>query len=75
MIGGMNWPPVEAEASTAPANSFLYPIFFIIGIVKAPVVTVLATDEPEMQPSKPEETMATFAGPPADQPARAWRCR
>ena len=34
------------------------------GIVRAPVVTVLAIEEPEIVPIKAEEKMATFAGPP-----------
>ena len=33
MIGGIICPPVEAEASTAAANSGLYPVFFIMGTV------------------------------------------
>ena len=38
---------------------------FIRGMVNVPVVTVLATEEPEMVPKNPEEMTATFAGPPA----------
>ena len=37
MMGGMIWPPAEAAASTPPAYSGLYPIFFIKGMVKVPV--------------------------------------
>ena len=69
MMGGMICPPVEAAASTAPANSPLYPVFFIIGIVTEPVVTVLPTEEPDTIPHRAEEITATLAGPPADAPA------
>ena len=69
IIGGMICPPVEEAASTAPANSGRYPVFFIIGIVTEPVVTVLPTEEPETIPHSADEITATFAGPPADQPA------
>jgi hypothetical protein len=69
MIGGMICPPVDAAASTAPANSPLYPVFFIIGIVTLPVVTVFPTDEPDTMPHSALEITATFAGPPADEPA------
>ena len=34
------------------------------GIVKEPVVTVLAIDEPEIVPINADEKIATFAGPP-----------
>ena len=69
MIGGMICPPVEEAASTAPANSGLYPVSFIIGIVTEPVVTVLPTEEPETIPQRAELITATFAGPPAYFPA------
>ena len=71
IIGGMICPPVDAAASTAPANSDLYPVRFIIGIVTEPVVTVLPTEDPETIPHKAEEITATFAGPPALAPATA----
>ena len=70
MIGGMICPPVDEAASTAPANSGRYPVFFIIGMVTEPVVTVLPTEEPDTIPHKAEEITATLAGPPDDQPAR-----
>ena len=69
IIGGINWPPVDAAASTAPANSPLYPSFFIIGIVNEPEPTVFETEEPETVPNKAEERTATFAGPPDAPPA------
>ena len=70
MIGGIICPPVEAAASTAPANSPLYPVSFIIGMVTEPVVTVLPTLEPETIPHRADEITATFAGPPDAQPTR-----
>lgn len=41
------------------------------GMVKVPVVTVLAIEDPEIVPIKAEEKMATFAGPPLYRPATA----
>ena len=41
------------------------------GMVKVPVVIMLATDLPETVPSKPLETIADLAGPPWDEPVRA----
>ena len=70
MIGGMICPPVEAAASTAPANSPLYPVFFISGIVTEPVVTVFPTELPDTIPQRAEEITATLAGPPVEAPAR-----
>ena len=64
ITGGMNWPPVEATDSTAPANTGRYPIFFIRGMVKDPVLTTLATAEPLMVPNKALLMTATLAGPP-----------
>ena len=69
MMGGMIWPPVDDAASTAAANSGLYPVFFIMGMVTEPVVTVLPTEEPDTMPHSAEEMTATFAAPPDDQPA------
>ena len=45
MIGGMSCPPVEAAASTAPAKWAGYPMLFMSGIVKVPVVTTLLRNE------------------------------
>ena len=69
MTGGMSCPPVEAVASTAPANSGRHPTFFMSGIVKVPVVATFATDDPLIVPSSPDATTATFAGPPGLLPA------
>ena len=68
-IGGVIWPPVEDAASTAPEKCEGYPTFFMAGIVKDPVVTVLAIDDPEIVPIKADEKIATLAGPPENFPA------
>ena len=62
---------VEAATSTAPACSGLNPAFFIKGIVKVPVVTVFAIEEPEIIPVKPDATTDAFAGPPLYLPSIA----
>ena len=69
MIGGINWPPVEADASTPAANLALKPFAFINGIVITPVDAVLATAEPEMVPVSAEDITATNAAPPRNLPA------
>ena len=69
MIGGMSCPPVEAAASTPPANCGRKPLDFINGIVMTPVDAVLATAEPEIVPVKAEERTATKAAPPLIRPA------
>ena len=48
----------------APAFSAEKPVFFIIGIVKVPVVTVLAIEDPEIIPVMPDPSIAALAGPP-----------
>ena len=37
---------------------------FMFGMVKEPVETVLAIEEPETVPKKAEDTTETLAGPP-----------
>ena len=64
MIGGMSWPLVEAATSIAPALIAGMPIFRITGIVKVPVVTTLAIDDPEIAPVMPDARIAALAGPP-----------
>ena len=64
MIGGINCPPVDAQASTAPANLGGYPSLFMRGIVKDPVVTTLAAELPLNVPIRPLASTAAFAGPP-----------
>ena len=64
IIGGMSCPPVDAAASTPPANLALKPAFFINGIVITPVEAVFATAEPEIIPVNADENMATNPGPP-----------
>ncbi|MNU05957.1 hypothetical protein D3C72_2509610 [compost metagenome] len=66
----MIWPLTEAATSTAPAFSAEKPVRFIIGMVKVPVVTTLAIDEPEIIPVSPEATTAALAGPPRRCPSR-----
>ena len=70
MIGGVNCPPVEATASTAPAKSFLYPVFFISGMVMVPVVATFAMADPLIIPIRADAITETFAGPPGDRPTR-----
>ena len=55
---------VAAAAVIPPATSPLKPDPRIIGIVKLPVVTALATALPESEPIKPLPNTATLAGPP-----------
>ncbi len=69
MIGGINCPPVEADASTPAANLALNPFAFINGIVMTPVDAVLATAEPEIVPVNAEDITATNAAPPRSLPA------
>ena len=69
MIGGIICPPVDATASTAPANWFLYPMRFIIGIVMLPVPATFATALPEIIPNSALDMTATLAGPPRILPA------
>jgi len=71
MIGGINCPPVEAAASTPPANFGWNPARFISGMVITPVEAVLATAEPEIVPVSPEAMIATMPGPPTIFPAMA----
>ena len=67
MIGGIICPPVEAVASTPPANSGLKPRRFIIGIVITPVPTTFATAEPETVPNRDDAIIAAWAGPPRNR--------
>src|SRR3546814_1432785 len=68
ITGGMIWPFTEEATSTAPAFSAFRPTRFIIGIVKVPVVTTLAIEEPEMRPVEAEAATAALAGPPRRWP-------
>ncbi len=70
MTGGMICPPLEAQASTAPAKWGRYPTLFMRGMVKEPVVTTLATALPETVAIRALETMDAFAGPPTLWPVR-----
>ena len=71
MTGGMIWPLVEPATSTAPAFSDEKPTRFISGMVKVPVVTTLAIDEPEISPVMAEATTEALAGPPRMCPSSA----
>jgi hypothetical protein len=71
MMGGMNMPPMEAAGSIPPAMWGRKPAFFIMGMVKAPVETVLAMAEPEMEPKRPLAITETLAGPPILWPTAA----
>ena len=64
ITGGIICPFTEDATSIAPAFSLLNPTLRIIGIVKVPVVTTLAIDEPDIKPVNPDATTAAFAGPP-----------
>jgi hypothetical protein len=61
----------EEATSTAPAFSGEKPTRFIIGMVKVPVVTTLAMEEPEISPVEAEATTAALAGPPRRWPISA----
>ena len=61
---------MELTASTAAAKSLLYPDFFIIGMVKVPVVATFATAEPLIIPINAELMTLTFAEPPLVFPNR-----
>ncbi len=69
MTGGVIWPFTDDATSTAPAFSRLKPTRRISGIVKVPVVTTLAMDEPEISPVMAEATTAALAGPPRRWPS------
>ena len=47
MTGGVSCPLVLEATSTAPAFSAEKPVRFISGMVKVPVVTTFAIEEPE----------------------------
>ena len=64
ITGGAIWPPLDATASMAAAYRAWNPACFIIGMVTTPVVMMLATVEPEIEPKAPDATTATLAGPP-----------
>ena len=71
ITGGMIWPPLDAAASTPPAKRALKPIFLMIGIVKTPVDTTLATAAPDIEPNIAELITAACAGPPGSLPVEA----
>ena len=64
ITGGIICPFTDEATSIAPAFSALKPTRFIIGIVKVPVVTTLAIEDPDTNPVNAEETTAALPGPP-----------
>ena len=64
MMGGIIVPPVDAQASMAPAVFARTPMRFIAGMVSEPVVSTLVIGPPDIEPNNPEEKIATLAGPP-----------
>ena len=68
ITGGNSTPPVEAHASMPPAADALKPDRFIAGIVNCPVVNTFVTTLPLIDPIRPLERIATFAGPPRTRP-------
>ena len=70
MTGGVSWPLTEEAHSIAPALCAGKPTRFISGMVKVPVVTTLAMEEPEIMPVDAEDTTAALAGPPRRWPSR-----
>ena len=69
MTGGVSTPLTDEATSTAPAFVGEKPTFFISGIVKVPVVTTLAMDDPEISPVVAEAMTAALAGPPRRWPS------
>ena len=64
----------NALTRTAIAQAENFPFCTIdpnIGIVTVPVVSVLATDDPDIIPVRPDASIAAFAGPPLIFPTRA----
>ena len=53
ITGGMIGPPLEAAASIPPACSGVYPVLFMAGIVKDPVILTLAAACPVIEPTRP----------------------
>jgi hypothetical protein len=68
IIGGMNCPPEETDASTAPAKLGSYPSFFIRGMEMEPVTSTLAAALPLTDPISVLPRMAALAGPPDVRP-------
>ena len=71
MMGGIITPPVEAQASMAPAVRPRMPMRVIAGMVSEPVVRTLVTGPPLIDPKRPDEKIATLAGPPRTWPSSA----
>ena len=71
ITGGIICPPQEETASMAAAKRGRMPASFIIGIVKEPVTSTLATVPPVIVPKRLDATTATLAGAPRDSPSKA----
>src|SRR3546814_16005305 len=67
----MIWPFTEEATSTAPAFSAGKPTRFISGMVKVPVITVLAIEDQAIRTVTADDTTAPFAGPPRRWPSSA----
>ena len=70
-MGGIKTPPVDAQASTPEAYSFVNPMRRIAGMDNGPVVRTLLIGPPLIDPIRPLEKIETFAGPPRKCPRRA----
>ena len=64
ITGGMICPPVDATASMAAAMCAGYPVCFMSGMLKAPLIATLATALPDTVPNSAEDTTDTLAAPP-----------
>ena len=71
ITGGMSWPPVEAQASTAAASRGGKPCFFMSGMVTMPVATMFDTTIPDTEPKRLDERIEILAEPPRKRPMRA----
>ena len=72
MTGGMICPPVDEAASMAAAFGGEKPSRRIIGMVKTPWLTTLATALPDASPMNSEDTVAIFPEPPREAPHKAF---
>ena len=72
ITGGISAPPELAAAWMPAAVVARKPALRIIGMVKVPVVAVLATALPDSEPIRPLLSTATLAGPPGLRPKTAW---
>ena len=71
ITGGMSKPPVVAAATMPPANSELYPLFLMRGIVNVPVAATFAVADPDTMPNSPLAMTAIFGAAPRMPPNAA----